>query len=377
MDASQLPPASARHTPVIIAIPVKDEAERIGACLGALAGQQEATPTEILLLVNNTTDGTLAEVRQTQRALPVRIRVVEHRFAPAEANAGQARRMAMERAAERAGPAGVLLTTDADGRVAPDWLAANLRHIRAGIDAVAGCAVIDPVEAAAIPASLHAADALECALSALLDEIAALLDPEPYDPWPRHTEHSGASICVTVDAYRRAGGIPPVPIGEDRAFFTALRRTGARVRHALDVRVTVSGRVLGRAAGGMADTIRRRMIAPDPMLDDAIEPVEAAARRARLRGRLRQAHEAGRTGGALARLLQRDLQLDAERVKWLVRRPTFGEAWATAEARSPALVRVAVPAARLAAETAAALALRDALRSRQAGSPVTAAASVG
>ena len=346
---------------------MRDEAERIGSCLHALAGQRNAAHPEVLLLVNNTTDATLAEVSRARRALPLSIRVVEHEFAPAEADAGHARRMAMDLAAGCARPADVLLTTDADGQVEPDWLAANLRHLRAGADAVAGCAVIDPVEAAAIPAALHAADARECALAAVLDEVAALLDPEPHDPWPRHTEHSGASICVTLDAYRRAGGIPAVPIGEDRAFFAALRRVDARVRHAPDVRVTVSGRVLGRARGGMADTIRRRMIAPDPLLDDAIEPVGAAARRARLRGRLRRAHGAGHAEGALAQLLRRDLRLGAERVEWLVGRPTFGEAWAEAEARSPALARVAVPAARLDAEMAAALALRDALRGRDRG----------
>ena len=367
VDDHRLPPGAAEYTPVIVGIPVKDEAERVGACLRALAGQQGAALTEILLLVNNTGDGTVAEARRVGQGMMVPIRIVEHRFAPSEANAGHARRMAMELAAERAGPAGVLLTTDADGCVAPDWLAANLRHLRTGADAVAGRAMIDPVEAAAIPEALHAADARECALAALLDEITALLDPEPHDPWPRHVEHSGASICVTAEAYRRASGIPLVPIGEDRAFFAALRRAGLRVRHALDVQVTVSGRVLGRAAGGMADTIRRRMVAPDALLDDAIEPVEAAARRARLRGRLRTAHAAGHAEGALGRLLRRDLQLDTDCVERLARRPTFGEAWAEAEARSPALTRIVVPVARLEQEMAAALALRDALRNFQAG----------
>ena len=37
---------------------------------------------------------------------------------------------------------------------------------------------------------------------------------------------------MTVAAYWRAGGMPATPLGEDRAFFDALRRMDARIRHA-------------------------------------------------------------------------------------------------------------------------------------------------
>lgn len=347
---------------VIVAIPVKDEADSIGACLQALADQEGAAADRIVLLVNNTTDRTVAAVRDLAPSLPIRIEIVEHQFAPGQADAGHARRMAMQHAAARAGSSGVLLTTDADGQVAPDWLANNLRHLRSGADAVAGCAVIDPGDALRIPAALHEADALECAYGDLLDEIASLLDPDPGDPWPRHTEHSGASICVTLEAYRRVGGIPAVALGEDRLFFEALRRIDARIRHARDVRVTVSGRIMGRARGGMADTIRRRLIAPDSMLDDRLETAVACARRARLRARLRLARGAARSETALVRLLCRDLGFSPDELGRLCRLPAFGEAWAEAEARSPALARVAVEVVQLDEETRVARALRDALR---------------
>ena len=66
-----------------------------------------------------------------------------------------------------------------------------------------------------------------------------------------------------------------------------MRRIDARIRHAPDVLVTVSGRLEGRAEGGMADTLRRRLVRPDEWLDDCIEPAADRLRRATIRSRLR------------------------------------------------------------------------------------------
>ena len=263
-------------------MPVKDEAERIKACLLALANQSAVLPDAIVLVVNNTKDRTATIVRALAQSLPVPIEVIEHEFPPERASAGSARRMAMERAATLAGLDGALLTTDADGQVPPDWVAANLSYLRRGLDAVAGRAVLNSADQATIPARLIEDDALECAYAAALDEMASIIAPRRWDPWPRHTEHSGASIAVTVAAYSRVGGMPAAPVAEDRKFFAALEAAGARVRHAPDIVVTVSGRTIGRAEGGMADTIRRRLHRADPYLDDALEP--AMDRWRRLRG---------------------------------------------------------------------------------------------
>ena len=79
----------------------------------------------------------------------------------------------MEYAAELAGRDGILLTTDADTVVAPDWIERNLQALAAGADLVCGRVAVDPTEAALIPAHLHADDALECELTELLDQLAA------------------------------------------------------------------------------------------------------------------------------------------------------------------------------------------------------------
>ena len=325
---------SASRLDAIVAIPVRDEAERVQDCLRAL-GKQLSFKAGVLLLVNNTTDGTLPAIAALTPSLPCPVHVVEHDFSIGDASAGLARRLAMRLADRLAPPRLPLLTTDADGRVTPDWLACNLRHLRRGADAVFGRAVIDPVEALRIPPVLHEDDARECAYAAALDEIESLIDPDPDDPWPRHTERAGASIAMTRDAYRAAGGFPAMPLGEDRGFYLALRRIDARIRHAPEVSVVVSGRTEGRAEGGMADTMRRRMVRPDQYLDETLEPVRDRVERVRARRAARLAFRAAGAEGA------------------------FGAAW---EAASAGMASRLVPVASLPAEMGRAVLMLDGLR---------------
>ena len=285
---------------VIAAIPAKNEVETIGNCLQALACQCGAELDAVVVCLNNCTDDSAKLVRLVAPRLPFTVHVLQASLPSEQSFAGMARRIAMDRAAELAGPDGILLSTDADGQAAPGWVAGNLAALGEGIDAVAGRAEIEPVGAKLIPAHLHAADAEECAYAALLDEIRSLIDPDPADPWPRHDEELGASIAVTAAAYRHAGGIPAATLGEDRAFFAALRRIDARIRHARGVRVTVSARTVGRAAGGMADTMLRRMTQMDAFLDDRLEFVAEALHRASLRAQMRTAWRAKRAKSSAA-----------------------------------------------------------------------------
>ncbi len=351
----------------LVAVPVKDEADRIAQCLCAIASQREVQADGIVLLINNTTDATADIVRQVGAGLQVPVHAIEHVFAPECACAGAARRMGMEHAASLLDDGGVLLTTDADGRVPADWIAANLWHLRAGVDAVAGRAVLDPAEAALIPQGLHEADAEECAYAAVLDEIAALLDPHPWDPLPRHVEHSGASIAVSLAAYRRAGGMPASSIAEDRHFFAALRDVGARIRHAPEIVVTVSGRTLGRAEGGMADTIRRRLSAPDPYLDGDLEPAWTAARRVWLRRCFSLVRRDPAAGPPLLPVLARAAGLTQAQVSAYRQMPLEGDGWACLEAESTLLRRCQVRVADLPAEMAAASRICESLRATLAG----------
>ena len=344
--------------PVIVALPVKDEEDRIAACLDALDNQVTDRADQIVLLLNNCSDRTASIVRGLQPSLVSQLHVREVQLSPHVASAGYARHLALEEASRLAGEDGILLTTDADGRVDPDWVGTNIAALQAGADAVAGWAELDPLDWGTIPLRLHEDDARECAYDAVCDEIHALLDPDPSDPMPRHTQASGASIAVTAAAYRAAGGMPTNACGEDRAFIAALRRVDARIRHAPECRVLVSGRIEGRAAGGMADTIRRRLLAPDRYLDDRLEPADDCARRASLRWLTRLAYQTGRPLAALPTWLG----LEERVLQALLDRPTFGSTWAELERLSPALLRRFVSTAELSNQQDRAEAIRNCVR---------------
>ncbi len=344
-----------------VAIPARNEADCIVACLEALNGQVGARLDHIVLLANNCTDATASLARSVTLCGGTQLHVLEQNLPPEAANAGIARRLAMAAAVPLVGSDGILLTTDADGQVDPDWLAANLAAIDAGAEAVAGWVELHPIDWGRIPAALHEDDARECAYDRLCDELHARLDPDPSDPMPRHTQHSGASIAVTASAYARCGGIPPVPSGEDRALIAALRRVDARVRHAPEVHVVVSGRIVGRADGGMADTIRRRMHRPDDTLDDRLEPAADCARRASLRAALRRAYV--RPGSDLAGLAD-EFGLPADRLAAEIDTRFFGQAWQSVENSAPALRRRPVLVADLPQQMAAAEAILRTVRAQ-------------
>jgi hypothetical protein len=182
-------------------------------------------------------------------------------------------------------PVGVIASLDADTRPEPTWLAATLREMERGADAVGGRIVTDPAERVALPPGARLWHLRDVAFRMLLAEVETLLDPVTHDPWPRHFQHFGASLAVTAAAYRRAGGLPPVRALEDVAFYFALRHAGGRIRHSPAVRVTTSARPAARAAIGFA-----QQFATWAALHEAGAPqmVESVARiEARLHGRRR------------------------------------------------------------------------------------------
>lgn len=339
-----MPALPRKDAKIVVAIPVKDEEGFIEPCLRAL-GQQSEPIDDIVLLINNSRDRTAAIARNLAPFLPARLHVEEIALPSAEANAGTARRLAMDRAAAIAGLRGAIFTTDADGQVPAHWIGANMAWLRRGHDAVCGMAVIDPVDEACLPPNLVADDLAEQAYGTILDELDDLIDPRPWDPWPRHSHRSGASIAVRAAVFAAVGGLPQVAHSEDRGFIARLERRDCKIRHDPALSIVVSGRRLGRAEGGMAETIARRMIEQDIWADDRLEMPQAALLRSQLR---RQARDAW-TGHHNSRSLALCLDLPQNVLAAIMLRPWFGDAWAAIEAISPVLERRPVAMAQLTA----------------------------
>ncbi len=320
------------HPKTVVAIPVRDEAEHIRHCLAALNRQTEP-PDAVVLLLNNCTDTTEAVARAVAPGMAFELHVISRILPPERANAGYARRLAMEFAAQRAGQDGIVLTTDADAVVPPDWVSRNLAGLLRGADLVCGKAVINPTDVPLIPAHLHADDRLEQRLMSLLDDMAWLIDPDPHDPPPRHTHHSGASLGVWVKWFERVGGVPAVASGEDRAFAAAIWQADGRIRHDPNIAVTVSGRVVGRADGGMATTLQRRLIQQDEFCDERVGSAELTVHTLSLRRRVRGAWR-GQVAGAF---LAADLGIDLASMTTALAAPCFGRAWTEIAAKSTVL----------------------------------------
>jgi cellulose synthase/poly-beta-1,6-N-acetylglucosamine synthase-like glycosyltransferase len=331
----------------VVAIPVRDEEQRLPSCLRALAAQTDelgrpldAESFSVAIFANNCRDRSANLARALQRELRLPLRVLEATLPLGTAHAGAARRAAMDVAdawlVEERAFGGVILTTDADSRVPRHWTANNLAAIDAGADAVLGRIALDE-EGELLPAALHRRGRLEAAYEALLTELSALLDPLDHNPWPHHATISGASIAITREAYLEVGRLPRVPLGEDKALVAELLRRDAKIRFSPEVDVITSGRVEGRAPGGVADTLRLRSENPDAFCDAALEPFRTAVARAKWRGRLRRLRSAGAlfADGAWAR----EVGISASEAKRISKAPSFGAAWSTVECVSPLFVR--------------------------------------
>ncbi|MEZ5654959.1 MAG: glycosyltransferase family A protein [Sphingobium sp.] len=281
-------PSSEFHP--VICVPARNEGKRLPALMEALAAQNYRNALSVIICLNNCTDDSRSSMEAARGRFANRLRIVidNHEFPPGKAHAGSARRRAMNIGAEllRDRSGGVLLSTDADARPAKNWVEANRAAIAQGADLVGGRILLDAD--ILLPPEMREIHARLDAYWTRVRDIEDVIDPLPWDLPPRHGDHTGASLAITLEAYRAAGGVPPIPSGEDRALVLAAQAKGARLRHAPDVEVRVSAREIGRADGGMADFMKklRRAVTSGrgPLLPDF--PQWAA--RARWRRELRQ-----------------------------------------------------------------------------------------
>jgi hypothetical protein len=220
-----------------VAVPAHDEEANLGTCLAALLfAARHPSLADEAVHVHVVLDAC------ADRSLDV---VLHHQ--PAFAAAGvaldyseiQVRQVGAARAAGArhllALGARWLAFTDADTRVSPQWLAAQLAL---DVDVVCGSVAVDDW-------SPHADRA-----HALRTHFASV-----YQDRDGHRHIHGANLGVSADAYRAAGGFAAVPCHEDVLLVQALERIGARFAWSAQPRVFTSARTDARARGGFGDTL--------------------------------------------------------------------------------------------------------------------------
>lgn len=319
---------------VLVAVPAMNEERRVAACIGALAASARSSGTRVLvvLLVNNTRDATLERAISAARLERVDLLAADVALPKRTAHAGTARGVALDFACRLGSAEAALFSTDADSRVNPSWIPSNLEELSRGAALVGGRVAWNPSDAVSLPERVCQASVAETHYLDLMRRLEWLTDPDPWNPWPHHGAMSGASIATTCRWYRAVGGLPRVPVGEDRAMFERYRAHDLPVVFSDRAIVATSGRATGRAKGGMADTVAERILDPDAPIDVAAEPARDWAARLSCRAQLRLVYRLGSEPTALCEALG----LTIADARAIARSPCFGAAWVRTE-RAPRL----------------------------------------
>ena len=229
---------------VAVAVPARNEAQRLPRLLTALARQQHAPSFALCIQFDNCTDASVELVAAWSARLPFAVHTSQDESGR-DPNVGIARREAFG-IALRVAPHGVLLSTDADSEPAENWIAANLAALDHG-DIVAGRI-----------APRGRASPLQARMSHYYDRLHGLrrlLDPVDWEAPLTHHWTSAASLAMSAATYRRIGGVPPIATGEDAAMIDAAARLGLRTRRDATVLVRTSMRRHGRVDGGFASSL--------------------------------------------------------------------------------------------------------------------------
>lgn len=223
---------SAPHV-VAVVIPARDEEELLPTCLESVARAratlESAHPQiacRVFVVLDSCRDGSASIVAEhgDVSAIPV-----------TAGRVGVARATGIEAAARWAAgedPARVWIAcTDADSAVPPQWLVEQVRLASAGPALVVG--TVRPAAG-----DLTAPEMEEWLAQHSLED--------------GHDHVHGANLGFTLEAYRAAGGFPPVPVREDVELVAAMRTAGVETLATGSLVVTTSGRRNGRAPGGFA-----------------------------------------------------------------------------------------------------------------------------
>ena len=211
------PPARAVTERVSVLLPARNEAARIAASLRALLRSEHVLDLELIVLDDESDDGTAAVVRRTAGDDP-RVRLLSGRPVPP----GWLGKPHACRQLAAAATGTALVFVDADVLVAPDAIARAVTLLRdSGLDFVSPY----PRQEAVTIAERLVQPLLQWSWLTFLPLRAAELSPRP-----SLTAANGQLLCVDAATYRRAGGHEAVrdAVLDDIALARALKRAGGR-----------------------------------------------------------------------------------------------------------------------------------------------------
>ena len=208
-------PPSVRR-PVTVVLPVRDEAEQVGACLAALLDQRGVDDLRIVVVDDGSTDGTADAVRAVTDP---RVRLVAA-GPPPPGWLGKPHACAVGAAA--ATDDGILAFVDADVRLFPDALA--------GAVAVLERHRLDLVSPWPRPVAEGFAERLVQPLVPWLWATTLPVRIAERSPRPSLAAATGQFLLLSRAAYERAGGHAAVrgEVLEDLALLRAVKRSGGR-----------------------------------------------------------------------------------------------------------------------------------------------------
>lgn len=215
---------------VVVAVPARDEAACLSACLRGLNTAAahllaaRGITVQVVVALDGCTDASL-EIARDHGAWCVEL---------AACGVGAARDAAVRAglACTAVDPERVwVANTDADTLVPRGWLTGHVAAAEAGADLVLGTVEPTGLEDEVLLAAWHAAHRLV----------------------EGHDHVHGANLGVRGSTYLALGGFGPLRLHEDADLVERARLRGYAVAATDTVRVATSGRAVGRVTGGFAD----------------------------------------------------------------------------------------------------------------------------
>ena len=225
-----------------VVVPARDEEDHIEDCLASIRASLENSSrvrsSWIVVVADSCSDRTAAYARA---ALGTTGEVIECEVR----SPGTARRLGVEAVLRRYTTASLsqvwIANTDADSSPASNWIRRQLGFAAQAYAGVAGIVHVNAIDG----------------LGA--DDRAALLEHYVVHEDGSHPHVHGANLGIRGDAYVDAGGWSDLPVAEDHCLWSRVKaRNWPTISSASSVVIT-SGRLVGRATGGFADNLRRRL----------------------------------------------------------------------------------------------------------------------